>query len=205
MLTHITIRDYEIIYEPAEDSFLMLDALEKEHEFLSSLKPTLCMEVGAGSGINITAFAKVFRSCYCFCCDINFRACEISSETAKINHVAVDCLRMDLTRGLRDKLIDVIIFNPPYVVTDPLERTTSDIAKAWAGGINGREVIDRFLNLIPDSLSDNGVCYMLVVEENLPREIKKLALTLGFETTIVIKRKAWNEKLQVLKFSRIKN
>lgn len=30
--------DYKDVYEPSEDSFLMLDALEKDFEFIKSLK-----------------------------------------------------------------------------------------------------------------------------------------------------------------------
>ena len=37
-ISHLNSSDYEHIYEPAEDTFLFLDALEKEHDFLKQLR-----------------------------------------------------------------------------------------------------------------------------------------------------------------------
>ena len=36
--SHITKEDFEHIYEPAEDTFLLLDALEKDIQILQDLK-----------------------------------------------------------------------------------------------------------------------------------------------------------------------
>lgn len=34
------------VYEPAEDTFLFLDALQDELQFLMALDPTVCLEIG---------------------------------------------------------------------------------------------------------------------------------------------------------------
>jgi len=47
--------------------------------------------------------------------------------------------------------IDIICFNPPYVVTESSDINSSLIAASWAGGIDGREVTDRVLPYIPVS------------------------------------------------------
>ena len=39
-------KDFEQVYEPAEDSFLFMDALEKDLPFLRSIDPTIVLELG---------------------------------------------------------------------------------------------------------------------------------------------------------------
>jgi release factor glutamine methyltransferase len=65
--------------------------------------------------------------------------------------------------------VDMLLFNPPYVVTPDEEVERKDIAAAWAGGKDGRLVIDRLLPIIPTLLSDGGVAYMVVIPENKPQ------------------------------------
>ncbi|GET91552.1 hypothetical protein, conserved [Leishmania tarentolae] len=42
------------VYEPEADTFLFLEALDKDAELLRSLKPDRCVEIGCGSGTVIT-------------------------------------------------------------------------------------------------------------------------------------------------------
>jgi hypothetical protein len=48
------------------------------------------------------------------------------------------------------------------------------IEASYAGGIDGREVIDSFLPQIPIFLSEKGVCYLVLVRENKPKEIQQI-------------------------------
>ncbi len=45
-LTHLKRADYDRVYEPAEDTFALLDALEGDAERLRTSKPRLCVEIG---------------------------------------------------------------------------------------------------------------------------------------------------------------
>ena len=98
--------------------------------------------------------------------------------------------------------VDLIVFNPPYVVTPPEEVGSLGIQAAWAGGRSGREVIDRFLPLAPDRLSPRGLFYLVSIKENNPEEILKIMKTKGLQGITALSRRAGQEILSVLKFTR---
>lgn len=208
LLSHLSVKDYDNVYEPAEDSFLLIDALEQDLTLLRSLNPSLCVEVGSGSGVVITAVAKALRgSCYCVAVDINPVACDITQRTARHNDADVDVVVTDLMSGFHwSHQIDVLIFNPPYVVTPSEEvdgkGTHGDLARAWAGGERGRQVMDRLFAKIPNLLSECGVFYLVAISENCPEDIRLEMNLLGFNMHIVKERKVRGEHLFVLKFTR---
>lgn len=50
-LDHFNFREYEHFYEPAEDTYLLIDALQADADFLrDSVRPSLCLEIGYGRG-----------------------------------------------------------------------------------------------------------------------------------------------------------
>ncbi|KAH0624883.1 hypothetical protein JD844_032759 [Phrynosoma platyrhinos] len=179
------------VYEPAEDTFLLLDALEADAE-----------ELRRGR-----------------CTDINPLAGLCTVETAIRNNVDIQPIITDLITGLLPRLhgkVDLLLFNPPYVVTPSAEIQSHGIAAAWAGGKNGREVMDRFIPLVPDLLSAKGLFYIVTIQENNPAfsfiehyynlsfltadEIIQILQKCGLKGTKVLYRQAGRENLSILKF-----
>ncbi|KAJ8021012.1 HemK methyltransferase family member 2 [Holothuria leucospilota] len=204
--SHLSVTDFDDIYEPAEDSFLLLDALEKDVDFLNSLSPLICLEVGCGSGIVITFLRQILVApCLCLAVDRNPKAAQCTMRTGEQNHVQVEVVTSDLLNSFQPKLdgkVDVLVFNPPYVVTPPEEVEVDGLARSWAGGINGRQVLDRLLPDVHKLLSPKAVFYLVTTEENRPDEIKQLLQQDGFHSTTVLQRKSGPERLSVIKFER---
>jgi len=109
-----------------------------------------------------------------------------------------------LSSGLRLKgSVDVLIFNPPYVVTPDEEMEGNGISISWAGGKDGRTVIDQFLKCVPTLLSPLGVLFLVLIEENKPDEvIKILKETHGLIGTVVAKERCGIEVLYILMVAR---
>ncbi|TKA75541.1 hypothetical protein B0A55_03532 [Friedmanniomyces simplex] len=136
--------NYDRIYEPAEDSYLLLDTLvlSTETAFLKDRFPPatpspLVLEVGTGSGVVlafVTANAETIfgrADIATIGTDVNPFACEATAETvrvavteqAKVGKASgrfCDCVTGDLSTALKHGSVDVLIFNPPYVPTEAL-------------------------------------------------------------------------------------
>nr|XP_025041919.1 hemK methyltransferase family member 2 [Pelodiscus sinensis] len=126
-------------------------------------------------------------------------------ETAVLNKVYIHPVITDLVTGLLPRLngkVDLLLFNPPYVATSSEEVESHGIEAAWAGGKNGREVMDRLFPLVPDLLSTGGLFYLVTVKENNPDEILETMKKYGLRGTRVLSRQAGRETLSILKFSK---
>lgn len=202
-LSHLTLKDYEEVYEPAEDSFLMLDALELDLTLIRNIKPLLIIEIGSGSGITITALAKALgHTAQYFATDINPYACDVTIKTSIQNNTQIEMFEMDLFTNFRSNIFDIIIFNPPYVVTESSEIFLSNgIERSWAGGSKGREITDRVLMQVKNMLTDKGLFYLVTIEENDPNDICNIMKKQGFYFKMVIERKIRGEHLKIFRFS----
>ena len=206
--SHFTVKDYESIYEPSEDSFLFMDALEKDMNYLNELKPLFVFEIGSGSGVVINFLAKHLensKQALFFSTDINFKSCLATEKTSAKNKNTVNLVNCDLVMPMRDKLekkVDILLFNPPYVVTESHELGSRSLQAAWAGGHDGREVMDRLFPHVDHLLSASGVFYLVCIKQNRVEDIEDLFKAMNFEMRVVLSRKAGIETLFILRFNR---
>ncbi|KAF7437157.1 S-adenosylmethionine-dependent methyltransferase [Pleurotus ostreatus] len=211
-LSHLTAKDFERVYEPAEDTFLLLDALENDAEDLKSSRPLICLEIGSGSGC-VSAFIGTIlgpSSALYLCTDINTHACQCTVATGRQNKVCLESVGTYLDRSLHTRLkhrVDLLIFNPPYVPTDSVEAESAQsspaIASAWAGGINGMELTNTFLKLAPELLAPQGRFYLVAVKENnIPRILAAMLNEHDLAGKVVLQRRAGREHLHILRFEK---
>jgi len=200
------------VYEPAEDTFILLDALEKDAGILQELKPRLCVEVGSGSGCVSAFLGKIVgkSGALYLCTDINRHAALSTYRTGKKNDVPLDPILASLTRPLAARLhhaVDILVFNPPYVPTTVVEvedaQGERDIQGSWAGGNDGMQVTNLLLESVESLLSPRGLFYLVAVKQNNIPEISRHMLEkYGLVSEVVLQRRAGREHLHVLKFMR---
>uniref|UniRef100_A0A5B7BKT2 Putative hemK methyltransferase family member 2 n=1 Tax=Davidia involucrata TaxID=16924 RepID=A0A5B7BKT2_DAVIN len=197
------------VYEPCVDSFALVDALLADRTNLLEHRPTLCMEIGCGSGYVITSLAlmlgqEAHGACY-LATDINPHAVGVTRETLEAHGVHAEVITTDIASGLERRLaglVDVMVVNPPYVPT-PVEEVGGDgIISSWAGGENGRSVIDKILPIADNLLSERGWLYMVTLTANNPLEICLQMRGKGYASRIVVQRSTEEENLHIIKFWR---
>lgn len=245
--------DLDRIYEPAEDSFLLLDTLSSASEsaflakrFSQESKVPLIVEIGSGSGVVlafITAYSQAILGridALTLGVDINSFACIATRQT--VIHACQEtsrtigdrrgscatfmgCLNADLSSCLQYGAVDFIVFNPPYVPTTDLPRSSNDVNKtltaspdnfeensrllslSYSGGKDGMEVTNKLLDQLPLILDkERGVAYILLCQQNKPESVVQRIQGWGNTWSVVTAGQSgrtggW-EKLQILRISR---
>ena len=122
--------DFKNVYEPAEDTFLLIDSItndlinEKEKNKL--LNPIKSIEIGCGNGLVSCCYLDIlkkenFKLEKHFCIDINKDALNLTEKLIKKYNLndKVYFIESDLFSNFKNnEKFDIIIFNPPYVTTD---------------------------------------------------------------------------------------
>lgn len=126
-----------MIYEPAEDSHLILKHIR---DYAKNKK---ILDIGTGSGILAKEALKYSK---------DVTASDVNEECLK-NLKGIKTIKSDLFRNINRKY-DLIIFNPPYLPKDNLEDEESSLVTT--GGKKGYEILERFLNELKSHLKKNG-------------------------------------------------
>ena len=141
------------VYNPAEDSYLLADNLE-----ISEGQSVL--EIGTGSGI-VAMYASRLTDKITVT-DINFDACELARRNFRDNGIeGIEILFGNLFEPVKERKFDVILFNTPYLPTEDDDVIDDTINYAFDGGVNGRKVIDLFLNEVGNHLNDGGIVQLI--------------------------------------------
>ncbi|KCZ73535.1 HemK-related putative methylase [Candidatus Methanoperedens nitroreducens] len=162
-----TIKTRPSVYEPSEDSFLLVESALSEIKGCEKI-----LEVGCGSGI-VSAVIKANTKASIVGIDINPHAAKCTKENG------IEVIRGDLLSCIKGKF-DMILFNPPYLPTTEEERMEGWLNVALDGGHDGRRIIYRFLEDAGDHLAKSGRIVMLLSSLTGIEEVKSKIGSLGY-------------------------
>jgi release factor glutamine methyltransferase len=186
------------VYEPSDDSELMVEAARKH-------STGLVLDMGCGTGVfGIASAAKKEVSCV-VCADINPAAIALAKKNAALNGVEkkMSFVQTDLfsafsASSATAEKFDVIGFNPPYLPTEKDEVVKGALNKAFDGGLSGRETTDDFLASFENFLAQDGI--LILLQSSLSNSGKTVAALekKGFAVETVSSRKFFFEEICVL-------
>lgn len=182
-------REQPTVYEPAEDSRLLAEAVEDRIDAGEAV-----LEVGVGSGyvaarVQDAAGARVVGA------DINPAACEAAREAG------VEAVRADLMEPFAAARFDVVLCNPPYLPTPPEREWDDPLEYALSGGEDGRRVVRPFLEDVGRVLGPDGRAYLLVSSLTGLEAVDELARAAGLSTAEVAEESYPFERLVVLEIT----
>lgn len=186
----------ENVYETAEDSFLIAEKIVVTEN-------DTVLDVGTGCGILAILAAKIAK--HVVAVDINPYAIKCARKNAKACGVVakIDFVEGDLFNPLKNTdLFSLILFNSPYLPSEPGEETTW-IGKAWAGGPNGRKVINQFIIDCPNWLAEEGKILLVQSSLSNPEQTIKMFSEMNFKAKVVSEIKFPFESIILIEAKRL--
>ncbi|NWG09017.1 MAG: methyltransferase [Nitrososphaerales archaeon] len=175
-------------YEPAEDTFLLTDAVRR-----------YCgknvLEIGVGSGFVTAELSK--RSLFVAGTDISRRALRDAKERLKSFKCSnVELICCDGASPFREGCFDLIVFNPPYLPSKKIVDIAVD------GGKEGIEVMVKFIVHSLRSISNSGkMVFVSSIISSYDKAIEMLKER-GFRVRKIGSRKMFFEDIFVMEASK---
>ena len=146
-----TITNFEGVYEPAEDSELMVNHLP---EITGSV-----LEIGCGTGIISVHLAS--KGAQVTAVDLNPKAVEATRFNSMNNGVKIEVLEGDMFAPVEGRRFGTIVCNPPYLPPSDRRYKDPDLVLAVEGGPTGTEFISRFLSDASKHLEKTASIYLI--------------------------------------------
>jgi release factor glutamine methyltransferase len=145
------------VYDPAEDSFLLLESIPVDPK-------DSILELGTGCGL--IALACAYQGAKVVCTDINPFAIQLTRRNIERNHHLlkgdIEICHGDLFSVLKNhERFTVVVFNPPYLPTKKNDKIGGWFDTAIDGGPTGLKITKRFLQGLHKHLQPAGCAYFI--------------------------------------------
>jgi release factor glutamine methyltransferase len=169
-------------YLPAEDTYLLRDALER-------FKGDSCLEMGFGSGAVLESVSGRFG--------LAAGTDVLPLEDAKLAlRAPLQLVLADRATCFRDGVFDLVFFNPPYLPSETIEDEAVD------GGPTGVEVPVAFLGEALRVLREDGTIVALLSNEGDLESFLSHCGNLGLEVDSITEKRLFYETLSVFTIKR---
>lgn len=193
----LTIHLHPQVYEPAGDTFQLLEAITvNDGEKI--------LELGTGCGLIALVCAK--KKNRVVCSDINPHAVKLVEKNISQNKHLITG-RIEVRHGdlfsvvSSEEKFDRIIFNPPYLPTSNEERLKEEkwFNIATDGGKNGLKITNAFVSEMPHYLPKTGCAYTVVSSLADENTFHRSVSNAGLKKKVILSRWYNDERVDVYK------
>lgn len=207
--------DFENVYTPSDDSYLLIDYIKRNindtnFDGITSSEIENILDLGTGTGI-IAILFQLIKIQYprfnpkIYASDILKDAIKCAKINEAVNQInnELTFLRSDLFLSFPESLkhsFNIIVFNPPYLPSSQIinkNETKKDSDYSWDGGIKGYETLINFLKnakLFLNLKKEHNI-YCITSSRIDLIELNKAIENLGYENKIVEKHHIFFEDI----------
>lgn len=114
------------------------------------------MALDLGTGCGIQAFLAARHSSHVLAVDKNPRAVHMTTFNARLNGLSnIECLEGDLFGPVWGRMLDLVITNPPFVISPEMKYIYRD------SGMAADQVCQKIVRQVPQFLNEGGYCHIL--------------------------------------------
>ncbi|HKE74533.1 MAG TPA: methyltransferase [Acidimicrobiales bacterium] len=120
-----------------------------------TVRPRLGSVLDLGTGCGIQALLAARHADRVVASDLNPRAVGIAAFNAALNGIDVDCVEGDLFEPVRGQRFDLVVSNPPFVISPDTSLLFRDSA------LGGEGISRRIISDVAGLLNETGFCQLL--------------------------------------------
>ncbi len=173
------------VLDPRSDTELIIDIIKKLYAKDDDFS---LIDLGTGSGCIISTLLLEFPNASGIGSDISENALNIAQLNAKkytINH-RVSFVLSDWLDSINFNKFDIIIANPPYILSRDLERLPLEVSYndpliALDGGIDGLTHYKKIVSNLQNKSNDEAKFLIMEINEDMAKELFQLLTCVGFE------------------------
>ena len=177
------------VLDPRSDTELIIDIIKKLYAKDDDFS---LIDLGTGSGCIISTLLLEFPNASGIGSDISENALNIAQLNAKkynINH-RVSFVLSDWLDAINFNKFDIIIANPPYILSKDLERLPLEVSYndpliALDGGIDGLTHYKQIVSNLQNKSNDEAKFLIMEINEDMAKELLHLLTCVGFDREIL--------------------